>query len=249
MRMTSSMQDTLWRAVQQDDFTAYRQSMESLKLVPSPRPGVAGPSIPVRLFVRQDQHAEGLLSLWDVGFATSRPVGAAGSDGKWTTLAECLLQLVPACCCTTAVQSPDAAAADAPGTGSTDLTQASSLASITAADDPGNRTEAGNTAAGAAAERPGVPGTDSTSDKDASPAEPGSSGQAAEGADTAGASDAAILGPKASQISASQIRLKGRCWVAGTQPPLEAPLAWWHANLHSADGFLYIVVIADVDGG
>ena len=30
--------------------------------------------------------------------------------------------------------------------------------------------------------------------------------------------------------------------VAGISPPLEAPLAWLHAQLHAADYFLYVVV-------
>ena len=32
-----------------------------------------------------------------------------------------------------------------------------------------------------------------------------------------------------------------RVLVAGISPPLDAPLAWLHANLHAADYFLYVV--------
>lgn len=33
--------------------------------------------------------------------------------------------------------------------------------------------------------------------------------------------------------------------VNGVQPPLDAPLAWLHAQLHAPDYFLYIVVRCD----
>lgn len=37
--------------------------------------------------------------------------------------------------------------------------------------------------------------------------------------------------------------------VGGVCPPLEAPLGWLHAAMHSPDLFLYVVVRLDEEGG
>eukprot|EP00967_Tisochrysis_lutea_P147351 scaffold279776_cov18-Tisochrysis_lutea.AAC.1 len=38
-------------------------------------------------------------------------------------------------------------------------------------------------------------------------------------------------------------RQKLRVLVSGIEPPLEAPIAWLHANMHAPDCFLYVVVL------
>lgn len=56
----------------------------------------------------------------------------------------------------------------------------------------------------------------------------------------AAAGDATLAGEAAALLE--QAAADRRVLVAGTCPPLEAPLAWLHAQLHAPDFFLYVVL-------
>ena len=47
--------------------------------------------------------------------------------------------------------------------------------------------------------------------------------------------------PPGQQLAWAEARMQ-QVLVAGISPPLEAPLAWLHAQLHAADWFLYVIV-------
>mmetsp|Transcript_5960 Transcript_5960/g.13047 ORF Transcript_5960/g.13047 Transcript_5960/m.13047 type:complete len:410 (+) Transcript_5960:27-1256(+) len=249
MKMSGAAQDALWAAIEKCDVAGVRAGLASTRVVPSERPGLLA-HVPVRLLVRGAPHlapgpqaagsapaASGLLlATWDETFMTSRPMPATREGGAWATLGHALSQLLPQLF--------------APSTSNT------TPGALLTSEDAGGAAGAGSKGAA------GTPqGTGAEAGADAQPAEdhplaagpsgpteqPTSAGSSISGSGGTGpgqgSSAAAAAAAAAVSRGVGALRPDVRVLVSGVSPPLETPLAWLHAHMHSLDYFLYVVVV------
>lgn len=184
--------------------------------------------------------AAGYLSSYEDISVTSRPVEALAADGSAVTLRQALLPLLAECVTGSRGADSTAASLTVPATllaassGSTTLVgnDRGSLEAATASSDakPAAEPEVGAALveAGSGAAESGdasSPARDSTSN-------------------AAGHDETGVGGATESTCLLEASVAQRRLLVAGTTPPLDAPLAWLHAQLHAPDFFLYIVLHA-----
>jgi autophagy-related protein 5 len=184
--------------------------------------------------------AAGYLSSYEDISVTSRPVEALAADGSAVTLRQALLPLLAECVTGSRGADSTPASLTVPATllaassGSTALVgnDRGSLEAATASSDakPAAEPEVGAALveAGSGAAESGdasSPARDSTSN-------------------AAGHDETGVGGATESTCLLEASVAQRRLLVAGTTPPLDAPLAWLHAQLHAPDFFLYIVLHA-----
>lgn len=161
----------------------------------------------------------GYLSSYEDIVSTSRPVAALAADGSPVSLQDALLPLVSECLQRHGV-SGTAAAAGVQSQPGTPRARGSSV---------GDSGDGGTEAAAPAAES--SKGCETGSSMAALSL---ADGRAAGTPDPSAAAEAAVL---LEQAAAAQ-----RLLVGGAAPPLDAPLAWLHAQLHAPDFFLYVTL-------
>lgn len=170
----------------------------------------------------------GILRVWDDVFSTSRPVEARQPDGSATLLAHLLYMVMPQRF--PALQPPAAAAAAQLQPQQQQTRTPPERATAGVSSDPLG--VSGEAAAAADARAP--------SPSPAAAAEQPSSSQPQQQQqqppDAAAAQRAHLLPSGWPDARAASVL------VCGVSPDWCTPLAWLHANLRAADGFLYIVV-------
>ena len=255
-------QEDLFRQAMASRLPRYRAILAALQLAPAAQRG-GPPRVPLRLYLRTTAPG-GYLASYEGIAATSRPVAALGAGGEPVSLRQALLPLLEEAllrCGGNGRGGADAAgsAAATGGAQSQPSTPSSATAAAAAAAAAAKGGDAGggiSPSPSADAELPAAPSAEA-SGSGAAEAAPndgaGSSSTAAaeqpaaagvpEAAVDAAADGAAAAGTAPSQATAllEAAAAAGRVLVGGTSPPLDAPLAWLHTNLHAPDYFLYVV--------
>lgn len=259
-------QEDLFRQALASCLPRYRAILASLQLAPAAQRG-GPPRIPLRLYLRTAAPG-GYLASYEGIAATSRPVAALGAGGEPVSLRQALLPLLQEVlrrsggngggAGSEGVQSqPGTPAAAAGGVQSQPGTPAAAAAAEApkAADHDGGMSPSPSAdvelAAAPSAEAPGsaaaaaAPGDDEGGSSAAAAADEPAAPSAAAAAAAAEAGDGGIAAADGSSSQAAALldeaAAAGRVLVGGTAPPLDAPLAWLHANLHAPDYFLYVV--------
>ncbi|KAF8072664.1 Snip1 [Scenedesmus sp. PABB004] len=223
MRLPGAAQDELWGALNRGDGAGVRQVLAQLRLVPSVRPGSAVPCVPVRVFVRQ--HAppgqeDG--SAWQATYSSSRPVEVTQPDGSATLLAHLLHTVMPR-----RFPAPVPAAGAAAGAAQPPEPHALQ-----------EQQQEQQEQQGPAAEAAGTPSSPPDDPLRAAVAAPGDEGGGAAAAEAPSPPPP----PPPVPLAASHVLPAGwpraAALVCGVQPDWLTPLAWLHAQLGAADGFL-----------
>lgn len=197
-----------------------------------------------------DSACSGYLSSYEDLACTSRPVAALAADGSGITLRQALLPLVEECLADASAE--DAAASPAPGAagpgvqadqgGAEGGRPAGTDADAEAPPEPAEAEASSCSHDGVV-----VPGSPGAAEPSSTPANMpvAEAASAAEEARAAGRTPvpaaAAAVQTAAGEVLERAAAARGLL-ICGTAPPLDAPLAWLHAQMHAADHFLYVVL-------